>query len=473
VNVRNAFIALTRNGISLAGTAITTVSAIIFLTLFALELVGFRGSSYLGILAYLVIPGIFVVGLLLIPVGIFQERRRERAAELRGESQKGFPILDFNQARLRKLTFFVFVFTIINAILLATATYKGIEVMESTEFCGATCHSVMEPEFTAYKRSPHARVKCVSCHIGPGAGWFARSKLSGSWQLVATTLNLYPRPIPTPVHNLRPARETCEQCHLPTNFVGDRLKVITHFADDEANTELKTVLLMRVGGQWGDKSHGIHWHVDPDVQIRYRADASRETMYEVEMRTSDGTVKRYRSGVEPEGEEGGSPEWRVMDCVDCHNRPTHIYRTAAEEVDRALAQGGIDRSLPYIRREAIRVLEATGAPHEEARLAMAEELASFYRREYPELLEAHREAVEQAARMVGEIYASNVFPAMKVTWGTYPNHIGHENFPGCFRCHDDSHETAGGEVISQDCSTCHALLAMEEENPEILATLEP
>ncbi len=191
------------------------------------------------------------------------------------------------------------------------------------------------------------------------------------------------------------------------------------------------------------------------------------------MRTSDGTVKRYRSGVEPKEEEGGTPEWRVMDCVDCHNRPTHIYRTAAAEVDRAIAQGGIDRSLPYIRREAIRILEATEAPHEEARLAMAEELASFYRREYPELLEAHRGAVEQAARVVGEIYTSNVFPAMKVTWGTYPNHIGHENFPGCFRCHDDSHETAGGEVISQDCSTCHALLAVEEENPEILTTLEP
>src|SRR4029079_17698022 len=129
-----------------------------------------------------------------------------------------------------------------------------------------------------------ANARCVDCHIGPGAGWFAKSKLSGTWQVAAVTFDLSPRPIPTPVHNLRPARETCEQCHWPAKFEGDRLKVKEAFDDDEANTPSKTVLLMRVGGRQGSASRVIHWPVDPGVQIRYLSDAKRETIYEVEKR---------------------------------------------------------------------------------------------------------------------------------------------------------------------------------------------
>ena len=137
--------------------------------------------------------------------------------------------------------------------------------MDSTQFCGGTCHTVMTPEFTTYQRSPHSRVKCTECHIGSGADWFVKSKLSGSWQLVSVALDLYPRPIPTPVENLRPARETCEQCHWPTRFVGERLRFFNRFAEDEKQTEKKTVLLMKIGGGETGRAHGIHWHVDPDL----------------------------------------------------------------------------------------------------------------------------------------------------------------------------------------------------------------
>jgi hypothetical protein len=326
----------------------------------------------------------------------------------------------------------------------------------------------MQPEFTAHGRSPHSRVSCVDCHIGPGADWFVKSKLSGAWQVVSVAFDLYPRPISTPVHDLRPARETCEQCHWPTKFVGDRLKIIEHHAEDEANTPNKTVLLLRIGGTRGDDSHGIHWHVDPSHVIRYRSDESRETIYEVEMTADGAEVKRFLA---PDAPDGGT--WRTMDCVDCHNRPTHIYGMPESEVDKALTTGRIAADLPYIRREGVAAIQGEFASHEEARQKIGDTIRAFYQKEYSDLATSRSDDIERAVTALGQIYSVNVFPSMNVEWGTYPNHIGHEAAPGCFRCHTDEHATESGEVISQDCDTCHELLAWEEENPEILATLYP
>ncbi|MGD8375505.1 MAG: NapC/NirT family cytochrome c [Acidobacteriota bacterium] len=468
--MRSFLIAVTRNWISLCGTALTTVSGILILVLFGMEWLGHEGSPYLGILAFVILPSIFVLGLLLIPLGAWLEQRRQRRAIEKGEPAPGFPVIDLNHGRTRKIVTVVLLATVLNVVILSLATYKGVEVMDSTEFCGTTCHTVMMPEYTTYLRSPHARVKCASCHIGPGADWFVKSKLSGSWQLVAVTFDLYPRPIPVPVHNLRPARETCEQCHLPTHFVGDRLEVLTHYDNDEANTELKTVLLLRVGGQQGSSSHGIHWHVDPGVQIRYHSDESREVIYDVEMTLEDGTVRTFRNPDQTPEEAG---PWRIMDCVDCHNRPTHIYRMPGEEIDAAIQAGRIDRSLPYVHREGLAALQEEYESHAAAREKIHERLRGFYAEQYPDLAGRRQDDIVAAADALTRIYTTNVFPTMNIRWGTYPNHVGHQNSPGCFRCHDDEHESEDGEVISQDCFTCHNLLAMEEENPDILGELEP
>ena len=467
MTVRSFFASLSRDPVGLLGCALTTASALLILTLFALEIVGLHGNPYVGILAYLILPGVFLLGLALIPLGV--RRQRRRAARL-DRDISAFPVIDLNRDRTRNLVLTFFVLTLANLVILAVATYKGVEVMESTAFCGTTCHTVMQPEHTAYTRSPHARVRCVECHIGPGASWFVRSKLSGAWQVVSVAFHLYERPIPNPVHNLRPARETCEQCHWPSKFVGDRLKVITQHADDESNTASKTVLLLRVGGIQGRVSRGIHWHVDPANELRYRADAKRETIHEVELRTADGTAKRFRG---PTADSATDGEWRVMDCVDCHNRPTHVHRQPDQEIDLALERGAIDRSLPYVRREGLRLLREGYPSHEDARRAIASGLERFYRDSYPEIARSRTADIAQAGRSLGDLYAFNVFPEMNVTWGTYANHIGHRDFPGCFRCHDDEHRTADGRAISQDCATCHTLLAVEEENPEILATLNP
>jgi hypothetical protein len=473
--VTRFFAAVTSNPISLAGSALTTVTAFLFLLLFSIHIVSEHGASpYLGILTFLILPGLFLLGLALIPLGLWRARKRRLQALAEDDPAVEFAVLDFNRPSTRKAALVFVAATGINALILGVGTYKGVEVMESTQFCGTACHTVMEPEYTTYKRSPHARVKCVECHIGEGADWFVKSKLSGSWQLVSVALNLYPRPIAAPVHNLRPARETCEQCHWPNKFVGDRFKVNTHFTEDEANTETKTVLVMKVGGRQAGTSQGIHWHVDPDHVVRYRSDEKRQVIFEVEVETKDGAKRRFVGPAANSPEAAKATEWRTMDCVDCHNRPSHVYRDPAREIDAALLDRRIDPSLPFVRREGLKALLVEYPSHEAAREGIAKAIAAFYAEHHPQVAAERKDAVAAAGLALGDIWAWNVFPKMNVKWGTYQSHLGHPDMStevGCFRCHSGEHATADGKTISQDCTTCHSVLAQEEKDPEILKTI--
>ena len=465
---RNFLSSITRNGLSLFGTALAIASLVLIVCLFFIQHMGYEGGPYLGILTFLILPMIFVVGLLLIPLGSFLYRRSLRKMP-GGESTPLLPVFDLNKPKTRNWILILTGATMINIVIVAGATYKGVEIMESVEFCGLACHSVMEPEHTAFQRSSHSRLTCADCHIGPGADWFVKSKLDGAWQLVSVAFDLYPRPIPTPLHDLRPARDTCEQCHWPTRFVGNRLKIKKHYAEDEANTELITALLLKVGGEAGKRSSGIHWHVDPGVDIRYRSDETREDIYEVEYTDESGNTKTYADRKAPE--DGGV--WRQMDCVDCHNRPSHNYQAPDSEIDVAIRDGLIDRTLPFVRKEALRIIDAEYPSHEEARQAISAQLTEYYEENYPDVATERADAILQAATTLGDIYSVNVFPQMKVWWNTYPEHIGHERSDGCYRCHGKRLRTAEREQISRDCDVCHTVLAEREENPAILTQLNP
>jgi hypothetical protein len=469
--VHNFFSLVTRHWLSLLGSIIALVGAVLMVMLFAMEVSGFHGGPYLGILTYMILPMVFVAGLVLIPVGVILKRRQDVAAEAHHEAPHRLPIIDLNNDHTRSVILASVVIGLFSVVLLAGATYKGVEVMESVAFCGTTCHTVMQPEHTAFQRSSHSKLRCADCHIGSGADWFVKSKLSGSWQMVSVAFNLYPTPIPSPVHNLRPARETCEQCHWPTRHVGDQLRVTTHFADDETNSVTKTVLLMKVGGQQGAKSSGIHWHVDRGVKIRYLSDASRQTIYEVDITTADGKSRTFKTEEKP----AGATEWRDMDCVDCHNRPSHTFKLPSPEIDSALEDGRIDKTLPFIKREGMRLLQdAKYASHEEARAGIASEVETFYKTKYADLAVSKAPAIAAAGKALGDIYAWNVFPKMKVTWGTYKVNLGHsDEAPGCFRCHDKQHVSADGAKIGANCKTCHTVLADDEADPEILKKLKP
>ena len=463
---KNFFTSITRNGISLAGTALALASLVLIISLFLIQQLGYEGGAYLGILTFLVLPATCIIGLIMIPIGTLLWRRKMHRIH-GGAGIPPLPVFDLNQPRTRRWIMAFVAITALNVVILSAATYKGVHYMESVEFCGLACHSVMQPEHTAHARSPHSRVSCAECHIGPGADWFVKSKLDGTWQLVSVAFDLYPRPIPTPLHDLRPARVTCEQCHWPTKFVGDKLRIIKHYEDDEANTELTTALLLKVGGQDATRSHGIHWHVDRDIKIRYRSDESREEIYEVEFTDADGTVKNFASKSAPQ--DGGV--WREMDCVDCHNRPTHIYESPGPALDKAISAGLIDRSLPYVKREGLRLIDQQYASHDAARAAIGNGLKAFYTEHYPEVADEQADAITAAAMALGDMYAVNVFPSMNVWWDTYPNHIGHEQSDGCLRCHKKSMRTQEREKISNDCDNCHVVIAEEEEDPQILTVL--
>jgi hypothetical protein len=465
--IKHFFAAITGNIISLIGTLMMVLSLLFIAALIMMEHMGFQGGAYLGIVTFVALPVIFLIGVAIVPLGIWLQKRRDAKAAAEGRPIGHLPVVDLNQESTRGVLLGFAALAVPIIAIAAGLTYKAVHYMDSTEFCGNACHKVMEPEYTAFQRSPHVGVGCAGCHIGPGAEWFVKAKISGSWQLIAVAFDLYPTPIPTPVHSLRPASGTCEQCHWPTKFIGERLKVRTHYADDEQNTELKTALMVKVGGRQGSSSHGIHWHVDPQHTLRYRADPARETIYEVELTDKVGGSKKLFKLEDPAPEDA---EWRTMDCVDCHNRASHIYRSPEFEVDLALSEGRIEKTLPYIKREGVRILtEKEYASHEEAREGIAAAVKAYYAENYSDL--AASPAVEQAGKALGDAYCWNNFPQMKVTWNIYPNHIGHQNSPGCFRCHDNKHKTDTGEKIAKKCNTCHNIVADEESDSKLLQEL--
>jgi len=461
-----------QNTLSFIGVALTTSSAITLIAFWVYDFV-LPGPPhpYIGLLIFLTLPVIFILGLLLIPAGIYLRRRK---LQLAGELPSIYPEIDLKTPMVQHGILFVAVATIVNVIIFSFASYRGVSYMDTQSFCGQTCHTVMAPEYSAYQNSPHARVECVECHIGPGAGWFVRSKLSGLRQVFAVTFKTYSRPIPSPVKYLRPARETCEQCHWPQRFSGDKFIVRTNYKEDEKNTPMTTALLMKIGGRSTTGSMGIHGrHLDDGARIHYISTDEHRQVIPVVYYTDDKgkTIEFVSSDIKASKQELEKGEHRAMDCIDCHNRPTHAFELPENAVDERMSHGLVSPELPFIRKKAVELLKVNYPDRETAQKQIEEGITSYYKTSYPDIYNGKRALVEQAAANVAKIYLRNIFPEMKVTWGVHPNNLGHNDFPGCFRCHDGSHTSADGQTISNDCTACHNLLAVQEENPKILSNL--
>ena len=445
---------MTRHPLSIAGALLTTVSAVVFLFVLFLDLFGFHTNPYVGLIFFLIMPTLFVAGLLMIPMGIALERRRQRL----GLAPRRIPRIDLSDPHHQRVVGLVLALTIVNLLIVSLAAYRGVEYMDTTAFCGQVCHTVMEPEFVAHREGPHSKVTCVKCHVGSGAQSFVYYKLNGLRQLAHLVQNSYPRPVPSPVFNLRPATETCEACHSPERFHGDKMSIIPSYADDEQNTSSPTKLLLHLGGgmpQFG-LGAGIHWHTNTQNEIEFVAtDERRQEIPYVRLKDASGTVHEFRAP-EVTDEQIAAGDRRRMDCVDCHNRPTHEFLASPERaVDEALARGAMPATLPFARRETVAALKETYPDRASADRAIAERLRAFYQKNQG--APAQQADVDRLIRAAQFLHARNVFPAMNVTWGTHPSHIGHTDAPGCFRCHDDQHKSAEGRVIRQDCDLCHEL----------------
>lgn len=461
-----------RNYISFAGTAIAAAGFVSIALMLLLEFVGGdeHGSNpYTGIFTYIVFPSIMGFGIVLFLAGGAWERHRRH--KMRPDEIGRYPVLDLNDPRRRRTFVTLMLLSFVFLFISAFGSYRAFEHTESVQFCGQTCHTVMKPEHTAYLAGAHARVKCVECHVGPGADWYVKSKLSGAYQLYSVSFNKYPRPIKSPVHNLRPAQQTCEQCHWPAKFFGAQLKVFNRFAYDEQNTLRQTRMLINTGG--GDPATGqvagIHWHMNIANEITYvSTDSQRQVIPWVKMKSKDGTVREFRlEGVNVSPEELGQHETRRMDCVDCHNRPAHVYVPPDRAVNDSLNAGKIDPTIPFIKRQAVEVLTKGYQTEDEAVAAIGRDLEGFYRQNYADLYAQRGDAVRAAVAEVQRIYRTYNFPEMKTDWRTHPDNLSHFYYQGCFRCHDGKHKSDDGRIIRNECNVCHTVLDQSEGGQKI------
>jgi hypothetical protein len=458
------------NLISLVGMILAITATALIIIFLAFEAITGIEHPYLGLMTYFLFPGMLIFGLVLVPIGAYRVRNQRRLAAIEGmesleEEIPKYPRLDLNDPSKRHLVVFFLVSTIIFFVIVAVASIQGFEFTESTAFCGELCHTVMEPEHTAWQNSPHAKVKCVECHVGPGAAWYVKAKISGLRQLYAVLFHTYPATIETPIENLRPARETCEHCHWPEKFYAGRQKIYYHYAPNEANTAREINLLINIGGNpKSPHAKGIHWHIGTEVDY-IAGDKKRLTIPYILVKGKDGKLTEFMDTENPmTREQIANGTKRIMDCTDCHNRPTHIYRAPGVEMDENFVSGQIDTALPYIKKVAVELLNRPYKSDEEAKAAIAGGIPAYYAKNYPNVAKDKTAAITQAVDRVQDIYSRNFFPKMHVSWNTYPNHIGHFYTPGCFRCHDGRHKSSDGRIISKDCNLCHTVLSQKQEN---------
>jgi hypothetical protein len=453
------------NWLSLMGGAVTTASAMVLVGFWVVGFFGHGGSSnpYLGIIFDLIMPGIFVAGLVLIFIGILVRRSYLRAT---GQVPTFFPELSLRDPVFRHGLDFVIVATLINFIIVGTASYRGVAYMDTVSFCGATCH-VMKPEFTAYGVSSHSNVACTDCHVAPGAAGYLHAKLNGTKQLIMVLTDDYPKPIMAD-NKVPVASNTCLNCHSPGRFVGDKIFIHASYGDDERNSQTFSLTLLHVGGR--DSSgrvsgiHGAHMG-----KIQYIAtDTTNQTIPWVGKTNDNGSLTEFLEAGTNGPVDG---QKHLMDCMDCHNRAAHSFDTPENALNKDMALGSPSASLPFVHKEGLALIKANYESRGDAQTRIASDLVAFYRSTYPAIWDSQRPQIDAAARALLHIYSTNVFPSMNVRWGTHPNNIGHNDSPGCFRCHDGNHNAKGGASITNDCSACHNLVVSGESHPKILSDL--
>lgn len=463
------------NLLTMVGSMIAGISAAIIVFSMIAHLLFNTGGSYGGIIVYIIMPVFLIIGLILIPVGMSRQSKKLRRGAEKGVGK--WVVIDLRDHKQWNAMAIFIISTILFLILTGIGSYQAFHYTESNEFCGTLCHEVMEPEWIAYQGSAHSRVACVECHVGEGAEWYVRSKLTGLYQVYSVLFNKYPRPIETPVHSLRPARETCEQCHWPEKFYSSRLRNIRNYLADSANTEWNIQLKMKIGSE--NKAHGlvegIHWHINDNVQIEYVASDDRREYLPwvryVDMETGDTVI--YEDIYESIDTEAlDTLELRVMDCLDCHNRPSHHFLPPQEFVDEMISAGEIPHELPGVKFIAMQLFNQEFPDRDTGNLMISKGLREYYETSYPEIASEKDMLIEKAAEGLKTGFRKHYFPSMKVSWDAYPNHIGHSEFNGCFRCHNGNHMSEDGRVISRDCNLCHSILGQGTSDDFMAASID-
>lgn len=465
---------ISRSRCSLIGGIIVIILLPILLVSILIDMQGVVENPYFGFLIYLVMGPIFVVGLLMLIGGTIFCRKEEDLGQLTLEYFEQELRRPGRFTRIRKLIFYTSLTTFITLFVVGIVSYTGFHYTDTVEFCGQFCHSVMEPEYVTYKNSAHSQVTCVECHIGASSEWVTKSKFSGARQLIAVLFDTYNRPIQTPISALRPERETCENCHRPEVFHGDKLYVIDSFLPDEKNTHLQTVMVMKIGsGDFsGRKAQGIHWHISKNHQVSFVASEDHKEIYEVTFTGKDQQKTVYKRKGEAKDYSEKGMHRITMDCMDCHNRPTHVFRGPDRALDQKLVSGVIPQEIPYIKRQGLATITRKYPSQDVARRSIAKELMDWYRKKYPDIVSQNGDMLQKAVIGVQQAYMENIFPRMNIDWYTYTSFTCHRNDSGCFRCHNDEFESQDGKKITQDCNACHIILVEDEPARDIQEILK-
>lgn len=450
-----------KNWITIIGSIIAVINLLLIILLFIFSTIFEKNSTNLGLFIYIILPGFLILGLIMVPVGMIIARKRVKSSS--EIENKRLPVVDLNNP-LHRNAFVIFTVTTIVVLFFSTyGSFEAFHLTESVEFCGMLCHKVMEPEYTAYQNSPHANVLCVDCHVGSGASWYVKSKLSGLHQVYAVLANNYPRPIETPLHDLRPARETCEKCHWPQKFYARTLETNKYFLADSLNSEWDIMLQMKTGPEYTGLGlkEGIHWHINPDVNIEYISDNDkRENITYVKYTNkSTGEVTIYRNPDNPiEDSVIAAVPARTMDCIDCHNRPSHNYKSPPVYFDKAMLTGAVSKEIPFIKKVSMDVLKQTFPDSDTAMLLIKDQIINFYKEGHKDLYTQNSDIINKSVSNIQKAFSQNTFPGMKVTYDAYPEHIGHLESEGCFRCHNDAFKSETGRTITRNCNLCHTIV---------------
>lgn len=449
--ISNPRLARLRNWLSLAGMVLSVAAMGAFALLFFMDLFADHANPYMGILAYVVSPMFFFTGLAMVILGyILETRRISRGGKHKTELRLN---IDLSRKRDRRILVLSLLGSVGFLFLTAFGSYETYHLMETNQFCGEACHTPMAPEYKAYQHSTHAQVDCVACHIGPGTKAYIQTKLNGVKQLYHQVMGDYNRPIRIRNPQLRLAEETCQTCHWSQKHFGDVPKTFRRFLADEANTPFTVQMVLKVGGS--DPIHGpvegIHSHMNVANKIEFVAlDPDGLDIPWVRMTNEAGKVTEYST--EGFTLDPAKHEIRSMDCMDCHNRPAHKFLSPNDAVDQSMAMGRIDTIMPWAKKNVVTALAAEYATRDEAHSKIQEILRGAYK---------DHGKVDSLIAETFKIYDINFFPEMKADWRAHPDHIGHKDTKGCFRCHDGKHMASDGAttIKGSDCNACHLITA--------------
>ena len=350
---------------------------------------------------------------------------------------------------------------VLGAIALAVLGAGSIvawEYSNSNAFCTNNCHAVHPEEPRAYAAFSHARVQCVECHMGRLPTLQLMTLKVAHYHELLGMITGYKRPLAATT--LRPARDSCEGCHWPSVIHDDKVRTKIHFETDPANTEVRTRLIIHTGGGEAREraSRGIHWHIEQNVEY-VSDDEQKRTIPWVRITGKDGKTTTYFDASSKVGRaEVEQKAKRRMDCIDCHNAEGHPFRDPADRVDEAIQDGRIDRNLKSIKARALAIIEKASPING----TLADQEPQFSKiiadaAQKGELKPEQKAAEANFAKTMLEILELSEFDAKGLTWKSFPNHEGHKNFPGCFRCHDGKHFNEKGEAIRLQCTLCHDL----------------